>query len=124
MTKLKPGDQVQYIKAHTDSSKSFLILGRTYTIEQVIDQQVKIKYKTGLFGINFFSTMTDETLNTYHLSFTDHTLILNALHYYKKVEKRDEFKQFTDEIINNLRDRMCKQLVDNAWDELPSWRKE
>ena len=68
--------------------------------------------------------MADETLITYNLSFSDHTLILNALHYYKKVEKRDEFKQFTDDIINNLRDRMCKQLVDNAWDELPSWRKE
>jgi len=53
--KFKPGDQVQYIKPHTDSSKSFLILGYTYTVEQVIDQQVKIKYKTGLFDINSFA---------------------------------------------------------------------
>ena len=85
----------------------------------------RIHYILHTIAYNYNATyMADETLNTYHLSFADHTLILNALHYYKKVEKRDEFKQFTDEIINNLRDRMCKQLVDSAWDELPSWRKE
>jgi len=43
----------------------------------------------------------------------DHTIILNALHYYKKVEKRGNFKQYTSTRINELRDKMVKQLV---WD--------
>jgi len=43
----------------------------------------------------------------------DHTILLNALHYYKKVEKRGNFKQYTNTRINNLRDKMVKQLI---WD--------
>jgi len=40
----------------------------------------------------------------FELSIEDHTIILNALHYYKKVEKRDNFKQYDEERINQLRD--------------------
>ena len=43
----------------------------------------------------------------------DHTILLNALHYYKKVEKRGNFKQYTNTRINNLRDKMVKQMI---WD--------
>lgn len=43
----------------------------------------------------------------------DHTIILNALHYYKKVEKRGNFQQYDDERINQLRDKLSHQLV---WD--------
>ena len=47
----------------------------------------------------------------FELSIEDHTIILNALHYYKKVEKRDNFKQYDEERINQLRDSLADQLV-------------
>ncbi len=50
----------------------------------------------------------------FELSLEDHTIILNALHYYKKVEKRGNFKQYDDERINQLRDALVHQLV-NAY---------
>jgi hypothetical protein len=40
----------------------------------------------------------------------DYTIILNALHYYKKVEKQGNFL-YTDERINDLRDRLAHQMV-------------
>ena len=50
----------------------------------------------------------------FDLSMEDYTIILNALHYYKKVEKRDNFKQYDEVRINQLRDLMAHQLV---WDQ-------
>jgi len=47
----------------------------------------------------------------FELSIEDHTIILNALHYYKKVEKRENFQQYDDERINELRDLLVHQLV-------------
>ena len=47
----------------------------------------------------------------FELSIEDHTIILNALHYYKKVEKRENFKQYDEERINQLRDLLVHQLV-------------
>ncbi len=44
------------------------------------------------------------------ISFTDYTIILNALHYYKKVEKKGNFTQFTDDVVNDLRDRLAEQI--------------
>ena len=44
------------------------------------------------------------------ISMEDFTMILNALHYYKKVEKRGNFQMYTDERVNNLRDRLSKDL--------------
>ena len=41
----------------------------------------------------------------------DYTLILNALHYYKKVEKVGAFQKYDEKAINNLRDKMSKQLI-------------
>ena len=41
----------------------------------------------------------------------DYTIILNSLHYYKKVEKRGNFKQYNEERVNKLRDKMAYQLV-------------
>jgi hypothetical protein len=38
-------------------------------------------------------------------------LILNALHYYKKVEKVGAFQKYDEKAINNLRDKMSKQLI-------------
>ncbi len=44
------------------------------------------------------------------ISIEDFTIILNALHYYKKVDKRGNFKKFSDQKINNLRDRLSRDL--------------
>jgi hypothetical protein len=41
----------------------------------------------------------------------DYTIILNSLHYYKKVEKRGNFQQYDEERINALRDKIAQQLV-------------
>ncbi len=50
----------------------------------------------------------------FELSMEDYTIILNALHYYKKVEKYPNFAHFDEKRINKLRDSMAKQLV---WDQ-------
>lgn len=47
----------------------------------------------------------------FDLSMDDYTIILNALHYYKKVEKRGLFSRYDDGAINQLRDKMAKQIV-------------
>ena len=53
----------------------------------------------------------------FDLSMEDYTIILNALHYYKKVEKRGNFEQYDDERINKLRD-LRHQLVWNQDNEI------
>jgi uncharacterized linocin/CFP29 family protein len=50
----------------------------------------------------------------FELNMEDYTIILNALHYYKKVEKRGNFKQYDEERVNRLRDKMAYQLVPSA----------
>lgn len=47
----------------------------------------------------------------FDLSIEDFTIILNALHYYKKAEKRGNFQQYDVERINALRDNLSEQLV-------------
>lgn len=47
----------------------------------------------------------------FELSIEDHTIIINALHYYKKVDKRGNFKQYDEERINQLRDSLADQLI-------------
>ena len=47
----------------------------------------------------------------FELTLEDYTIILNALHYYKKVEKRGNFQQYDKERINILRDKMVYQLI-------------
>jgi uncharacterized linocin/CFP29 family protein len=44
----------------------------------------------------------------------DYTIILNALHYYKKVEKKGNFKQYNEDHVNKLRDKMAYQLIPSA----------
>lgn len=48
------------------------------------------------------------------ISIEDFTIILNALHYYKKVDKRGNFKEFSDQKINDLRDRLSNDLCGNV----------
>ena len=47
----------------------------------------------------------------FELTVEDHTIILNALHYSKKVEKRGNFQQYDEARINELRDKLAEQLV-------------
>ena len=49
--------------------------------------------------------------HSFDLSMEDYTIILNALHYYKKAEKRENFQQYDEERINALRDKMAYQLI-------------
>ena len=46
----------------------------------------------------------------FELGVEDYTIICNALHYYKKVEKQGCFSHFTEDKINNLRDRLSYQM--------------
>ena len=50
----------------------------------------------------------------FELDMDDYAIILNALHYYKKVEKRGNFKQCNEERVNKLRDKMAYQLIPSA----------
>jgi hypothetical protein len=47
----------------------------------------------------------------FSLSVEDFTIIQNALHYYKKVEKRGNFNEFNEARINALRDKLSRQLL-------------
>ena len=57
-------------------------------------------------------------MNKFLLSFEDYTIILNALHYYKKVEKRGAFKQYDDDRINAVRDKMALQITGEETDSV------
>ena len=47
----------------------------------------------------------------FELTMEDFTIIQNALHYYKKAEKRGKFSDFDEERINKLRDKSAYQLI-------------
>jgi len=46
----------------------------------------------------------------FDLTMEDYTIILNALHYYKKVDKRGNFQQYDEQRINQLRDKLAEQI--------------
>ena len=50
----------------------------------------------------------------FDLDMEDFTIIQNALHYYKKVEKKGNFQQYDSERINALRDKLSEQLSPNT----------
>ena len=51
-------------------------------------------------------------MNTlFNLSLEDYTIIINALHYYKKVDKHPTFQQYNEQRINQLRDKLAQQLI-------------
>ena len=50
------------------------------------------------------------------VSVEDYTILINALHYYKKAEKRGNFKQYDTERINKLRDQMSADFM-QAFDD-------
>jgi hypothetical protein len=47
----------------------------------------------------------------FELSMEDFTIIQNALHYYKKVEKRGNFQRYDEDRINQLRDKLSEQIM-------------
>lgn len=47
----------------------------------------------------------------YSLNIEDTTIILNALHYYKKVEKKGTFQKYDSIRINQVRDKITQQLT-------------
>jgi hypothetical protein len=47
----------------------------------------------------------------FDLTVEDFTILLNALHYYKKAEKRGNFQQYDEKRINELRDALAHQLT-------------
>lgn len=47
----------------------------------------------------------------FDLDIEDFTIILNALHYYKKVEKRGNFANYNEMRVNAIRDKMSQQFV-------------
>ena len=46
----------------------------------------------------------------FNLTMDDYTIILNALHYYKKVDKKGNFQKYDDAAINELRNKLAHQL--------------
>ena len=44
------------------------------------------------------------------MSMEDYIIILNALHYYKKADKKGHFKQYDTARINKLRDSLADQI--------------
>lgn len=46
----------------------------------------------------------------FDLTMEEYGIIINALHYYKKVEKKGYFQQYDDKVINKLRDKMSSQI--------------
>ena len=47
----------------------------------------------------------------FELSLEDYIIILNALHYYKKVDKKGHFQQYDSDRIDGLRDKLAYQLI-------------
>lgn len=50
----------------------------------------------------------------FNLDLEDYTIIINALHYYKKVEKRGNFQAYDSNRINALRDKLAEQISPNT----------
>jgi len=44
------------------------------------------------------------------LTLEDYTIIINALHYYKKVEKQGNFQAYDERRINELRNTLAYQI--------------
>ena len=47
----------------------------------------------------------------FNLSLDDYNIILNALHYYKKIEKKGPYQRYDEKTIDTLRDLMVHQFV-------------
>jgi len=45
------------------------------------------------------------------ITMEEYGMIINALHYYKKVKKLGNFQQYDDKTVNQLRDKLAHQMV-------------
>lgn len=50
----------------------------------------------------------------FYLTIEDFTIIQNALHYYKKADKRGIFQQYDVPRINSLRDKLALQMCKDS----------
>ena len=82
---------------------------KDYGFDAAIDYRDKDSNSLGK-AISEAARSIEQALMKIDISMEDFTMILNALHYYKKVEKRGNFQMYTDSKINNLRDRLSKDL--------------
>ncbi len=57
--------------------------------------------------------MRSTTIMKFDLDLEDFTIIQNAIHYYKHVEKRGNFKQYDIPRCEALRDKLSQQLMEN-----------
>lgn len=48
---------------------------------------------------------------SFDLNYEDFVIIINSLHYYKKVEKKGNFQKYDEKKINELRDHLCRQVT-------------
>ena len=53
----------------------------------------------------------------FELTFEDITIIQNALHYYKHVEKRGNFQQYDVKRCEELRDKLAKQMSPSPFND-------
>ena len=60
----------------------------------------------------------------FELTMEDFTIIQNALHYYKKVDKKGNFQQYNKERINNLRDTLSHQIFNSEDSNPDAWSFE
>ena len=58
------------------------------------------------------------------LTMEDFTIIQNALHYYKKIDKKGNFQQYNTERINNLRDKLSQQIFTSEDPNPDAWSFE
>ena len=56
-------------------------------------------------------SQSQSSSSIYSLNVDDTTMIINALHYYKKVEKKGNFVKYNNNKINQLRDKINKQFM-------------
>ena len=54
----------------------------------------------------------------FELDMEDFIILQNAIHYYKHVEKRGNFKQYDIPRCEALRDKLAKQLLEQPEDGL------
>ena len=60
----------------------------------------------------------------FELDMEDFTIIQNALHYYKKIDKKGNFQQYNTERINNLRDKLSQQIFTSEDPNPDAWSFE
>ncbi len=69
---------------------------------------VEVVYETTRSNGN---SIKNENVMKIDITMEDYGIIINSLHYYKKVEKKGNFQQYDETRINELRDKLSHQMV-------------